>query len=54
MLEGARPAAPRVKHPDHSDQGQQAVLPTAPVSLSPAAKLALEDMDSSRPETGKQ
>jgi hypothetical protein len=54
MLEGTRPASPRVKHPEHADQGQQAVLPSAPVSLSPAAKLALEDMDSSRPEAGKQ
>jgi general secretion pathway protein A len=48
------PAEPRVKHPEHADQGQQIVLPTTPVALSPAAKLALENVDSSRPETGKQ
>jgi type II secretory pathway predicted ATPase ExeA len=54
MPEATRPAALRAKHPEHLDQGQQALLPTAPVALSPAAKLALEDMDSLRPEAGKQ
>jgi general secretion pathway protein A len=52
--EATHPAALRAKHPEHLDQEHQIALPTAPVALSPAAKLALEDMDSLRPEAGKQ
>jgi general secretion pathway protein A len=54
ILARALPAEPRVRHSEHADQGPQIVLPTTPVALSPAAKLALENVDSSRPETGKQ
>jgi type II secretory pathway predicted ATPase ExeA len=54
MPERTRPADPRVKRPEHADQGQQTVLPTAAVAFSPAARLALEDIDSSRAEAGKQ
>jgi general secretion pathway protein A len=45
---------PRLKRPDHVDPGPRIVVPLAPVTLSPAAKLALQNIDSLQSEAGKE
>jgi general secretion pathway protein A len=54
ILPKTAPVDPRAKHPEHTDLGQRIVTPSAPVTFSPAAKLALQNIDSSRPEVGKE
>jgi general secretion pathway protein A len=48
------PAVRRLKHSDHLDPGQRIEMPAAPVVLSPAANSALQNIESSQSQGGKE